>query len=975
MQGFSSKRKTLVRLNKKHHLLSLLSGPKTILNLTHAQQHRYFNTNNHDGINVVPKHGFNLICAVDTKQDNNVTNDDTTTNNNHEFATDVEKLYRILRRFHSRVPKLELALQESGVVLGPGLTERVLNRCGDAGNLGYRFFVWASKQPDYSHSYDVYKAMIKSLSKMRQFGAVWALLEEMRKENHEFISPELFVVLIRRFASTRMVKKAVEVLEEMPKYGCEPDEYVFGCLLDALCKNGSVKDAAKLFEEMRDRFKPTLRHFTSLLYGWCREGKLMEAKYVLVQMREAGFEPDIVVYNNLLSGYAKEGRMADAFDLLKEMRRKGCDPNANSYTVLIQALCGMEKMEEAMRVFVEMGRSGCEADIVTYTALISGFCNTKLGDVGYACEVFAKIPSKELAVWNAMITGCVENRFEDIGIVLFREMHLLGVRHDKYSLASVLSVCYEELMDFGRQVHSLVIKTGFLVRSSVVNSLITMYFNCGKVVDAHTVFEEAERFVYDQITYNVMIDGLVCIGRVEEALVMFKEMLEADLRPTELTFVSLMSSCSDSRMGYQIHAKVIQTGFESCTSVSNATMTMFSSCGDLDATQRTFERMEEKDLVSWNTMISSYGQGNFGESAVLTFMEMQMAGIDPDAFTFGSLLASLEFIETMQMIHTLVLTNGLISNIHISNALVSAYSKHGKLEEAYQIFYGLSSRNLISWNTIISGFLLNGCPVQGLEQFSRLMISELKPNAYTLSIALSISASISSLRHGKQINGYILRHGFFSETSIGNALITMYAKCGVLDWSLRVFNQMMYKDTVSWNALISAYAQHGKGKEAVCCFEAMKDAGSINLDQATFTAVLSACSHAGLVNDGTQIFNSMVKDYRFKPRDDHFSCMVDLLDRAGYLDEAKSVIYSEEIEAHSSVWWTLFSACAAHGNVSLGRMVADFLLETEQNDPSVYVLLSNLYATAGQWEEAASTREVLKKIGVMKQPGCSWIGP
>ncbi|CAN0864970.1 Pentatricopeptide repeat-containing protein At3g49730 [Linum grandiflorum] len=292
-----------------------------------------------------------------------------------EFSRGVEKVYRILRKFHSRVPKLELALQESGVTMHDRLTERVLNRCGDAGNLGYRFFVWASKQPGYRHSYENYKAMVKILSKMRQFGTVWALLEEMRNDNSVLITSEVFIVLMRRFAAARMVKKAIEVLDEMPKYGCEVDDYAFGCLLDALCKNGHVKEAALLFEDMRMRFEPSLRHFTSLLYGWCREGKLMEAKHVLVQIKEAGFYPDIVVYNNLLSGYAIAGKMADAYDLLKEMRRtKGCEPNANSYTILIQGFCKHQKMDDAMRMFVEMERHGCDVDIVTYTTLISGFC-------------------------------------------------------------------------------------------------------------------------------------------------------------------------------------------------------------------------------------------------------------------------------------------------------------------------------------------------------------------------------------------------------------------------------------------------------------------------------------------------------------------------------------------------------------------------------------------------------------------------
>ncbi|GKU98772.1 hypothetical protein SLEP1_g11723 [Rubroshorea leprosula] len=432
--------------------------------------------------------GFGLVCL--DKEDNIADNRDS-----DEFAADVEKVYRILRKFHSRVPKLELALQESGVVMRSGLTERVLNRCGDAGNLGYRFFVWASKQPGYRHSYEVYKGMIKVLSKMRQFGAVWALIEEIRKENPRLISPELFVVLMRRFASARMVKKAIEVLDEMPKYGCEPDEYVFGCLLDALCKNGSVKEAASLFEDMRVRFKPNLRHFTSLLYGWCREGKLMEAKFVLVQMREAGFEPDIVVYNNLLSGYALAGKMADAFDLLKQMKSKGCDPNANSYTIMIQALCKLERMEEAMRVFVEMERSNCEADVVTYTTLISGFC--KWGKINRGYEILDDMIQR----------GHMPNQMTYLHIML---------AHEKKEELEECTELMEEM-----------IKIGCVPDLSIYNVVIRLACKLGEVKEGVRIWKEMEanRLSPGVDTFLIMIHGFIGQGCLVEACEYFKEMV------------------------------------------------------------------------------------------------------------------------------------------------------------------------------------------------------------------------------------------------------------------------------------------------------------------------------------------------------------------------------------------------------------------------------------------------------------------
>ncbi|GLT44251.1 hypothetical protein SLA2020_181600 [Shorea laevis] len=492
MQRFSSR--TLSLLAKHRYHLSSSSYSDTLFNLNHNKQtHNTAGFGREDVRNSnLPssqtRTGFGLVCL--DKEENIADNRDS-----DEFAADVEKVYRILRKFHSRVPKLELALQESGVVMRSGLTERVLNRCGDAGNLGYRFFVWASKQPGYRHSYEVYKGMIKVLSKMRQFGAVWALIEEMRKENPQLISPELFVVLMRRFASARMVKKAIEVLDEMPKYGCEPDEYVFGCLLDALCKNGSVKEAASLFEDMRVRFKPNLRHFTSLLYGWCREGRLMEAKFVLVQMREAGFEPDIVVYNNLLSGYALAGKMADAFDLLKQMKSKGCDPNANSYTIMIQALCKLERMEGAMRVFVEMERSNCEADVVTYTTLISGFC--RWGKINRGYEILDDMIQR----------GHMPNQMTYLHIMLAHEK--------KEEL--------EECMELMEEM----IKIGCVPDPSIYNVVIRLACKLGEVKEGVRIWKEMEAKGLSPgvDTFLIMIHGFIGQGCLVEACEYFKEMV------------------------------------------------------------------------------------------------------------------------------------------------------------------------------------------------------------------------------------------------------------------------------------------------------------------------------------------------------------------------------------------------------------------------------------------------------------------
>jgi len=505
-----------------------------------------------------------------------------------EFAGEIEKIYRILRNHHSRVPKLELALNESGIDLRPGLIIRVLSRCGDAGNLGYRFFLWATKQPGYFHSYEVCKSMVMILSKMRQFGAVWGLIEEMRKTNPELIEPELFVVLMRRFASANMVKKAVEVLDEMPKYGLEPDEYVFGCLLDALCKNGSVKEASKVFEDMREKFPPNLRYFTSLLYGWCREGKLMEAKEVLVQMKEAGLEPDIVVFTNLLSGYAHAGKMADAYDLMNDMRKRGFEPNVNCYTVLIQALCRTEKrMDEAMRVFVEMERYGCEADIVTYTALISGFCKWGMIDKGYSVldDMRKKgVMPSQVTYMQIMVAHEKKEQFEEC-LELIEKMKRRG--------------CHPDLL--------------------IYNVVIRLACKLGEVKEAVRLWNEMEANGLSPgvDTFVIMINGFTSQGFLIEACNHFKEMVSRGIfsAPQYGTLKSLLNNL--------VRDDKLEMAKDVWSCISNKT----SSC--------------ELNVSAWTIWIHAlYAKGHVKEacSYCLDMMEMDLM---PQPNTYAKLMKGL----------------------------------------------------------------------------------------------------------------------------------------------------------------------------------------------------------------------------------------------------------------------------------------------------------------------------------------------
>ncbi|KAL7133607.1 hypothetical protein ABFS83_12G152800 [Erythranthe nasuta] len=706
------------------------------------------------------------------------------------------------------------------------------------------------------------------------------------------------------------------------------------CLLKNLVHSGQFTEALHLFRQSHSSLHLRPDHYTvsTALTACANSHETRVGDQLHAHSIQSGLKRFPHVTNTLLSLYAKS--------------------------------CHLDSVK---RVFDEIK----EPDVYSNTTLLSACM--KLGEVEYARRLFDQMPQRNVAVWNAMITGCTGNGHDEVAFDLFPSMHALGVKADKYTYASVLSLCSLEHIDFGRQVHSLVVKTGFTRRVSVINSLLTMYFNCKSVADAYGVFEEVGFEVGDSITYNAIIAGFVSIDRDEEALFMFKDMQTAGLKPTELTFVSIMGACLFSKFARQVHGQAIKMCFEDCTSVNNAAISMYSNCGDIDSARLVFNRLQEKDIVSWNAIIASYAQENSSHEAMLAYLQMQRNKIEPDEFTIGSLLASSDTVEAVEMIQAVVVKKALISKVEVSNALLSAFCKNGETEQASKVFNGMESRNLISWNSMISGFLLNGSPFCALHQFSTLLVQGWRPNHYTLSLVLSVCASISDLRYGKQVHAYLLRFGYFFRMLLGNSLIALYSKCGDLTWSLRVFENITEKDSISWNSIISAYAQHGEGKEAIRWFEAMQYSSEVKPDKATFTAILSACSRSGLVSEGIRFFDLMVNGYGIDPEGDHFSCIVDLLGRAGFLDIAAGLMKDRGVGIEPSVWWSLLSSCAAHGHLQLGCIAAEFLIETGKDDPAFYVVLSNLYANAGKWEESAKLRELMKKCGVVKQPGSSWI--
>ncbi|CAL8165088.1 unnamed protein product [Prunus armeniaca] len=321
--------------------------------------------------------------------------------------------------------------------------------------------------------------------------------------------------------------------------------------------------------------------------------------------------------------------------------------------------------------------------------------------------------------------------------------------------------------------------------------------------------------------------------------------------------------------------------------------------------------------------------------------------------------------------HCAAIRSGLVANVYIGSSLVSFYGRCNELQNAYRVFEEMPVRNVVSWTAIISGFAQEWQVDACLQLFSEMRHSS-KPNDFTYASILSACTGSGALGHGRSAHCQTIRMGFDLYIHIANALISMYCKCGDVKDALYIFKNLDGKDNVSWNSMIAGYAQHGLASQAIDLFEEMKQQ-CVEPDAITLLGVLSSCRHAGLVQEGRRYFNSMIKEHGIQPELDHYSCVVDLLGRAGLLEEAQCFIEKMPIRPNAIIWGSLLSSCRVHGSVWIGIEASKSRLLLEPECASTHVQLANLYASVGCWDDAARVRKLMKDKGIKTSPGFSWI--
>ncbi|CAN6168957.1 unnamed protein product [Urochloa humidicola] len=667
--------------------------------------------------------------------------------------------------------------------------------------------------------------------------------------------------------------------------------------------------------------------------------------------------------------------------------RRGCHSHSS---------CEAAVSHESLLLRLQSGPMLAEVQRSHAALLVRGYCRSillaaqlvrayaRLGNVGlgHALRVFDGMPRRNSFAWNAVIKGLVDTgRFSE-ALERYWDMVSDGsVAADGFTYPPVLKACAAlGAVEQGRRIRENIeteIARGNAVPNVFVQcGLVDMFAKCGSLGEARSVFESMR--VRDLAAWTAMIGGAVHGGDWPEVMDMFNRMRSEGVSPDSVIFATVVPAygrVKELRTGMALHGCAVRCGVGDDICVFNALVDMYCKCASMDMAASLFWSIDYKDVVSWSTIIAGYSLNGMYGSSVDLFTEMLSSGVKPNSTTLAIILPSLSELKLFRYgkeIHCFSVRNGLDHNEFLVSALIDFYSKQGLIGEAEILFEFTPKKDLVIWNSMVGGYAVNEDSDSALHALRAMQKVGLRLDHVTVVSVLPLCNQHSGLLQGKELHAYAIRHNVSSVCSVSNALINMYCKCGCLEIASKIFLMMTERNTVTYNTLISSLGKHGHDDQAFALFDLMKRDG-IFPDKVTFVALLSCCSHAGLIYKGLRFYNSMLQEYKISPDKEHYSCIVDLYSRSGKLDDAWSFIANLQDVPEIDVLGCLLSACREHNRMDIAELVAERIFEQNPSDPGYHVLLSNMYASAGMWSNVTRIRTMIEERSLKKRTGNSLI--
>ncbi|KAM1624980.1 hypothetical protein FF1_022934 [Malus domestica] len=650
-----------------------------------------------------------------------------------------------------------------------------------------------------------------------------------------------------------------------------------------------------------------------------------------------------VSYNIIISAYSRCGCVGEAWRMFSEMRCYGFELTQYVFGGLLT--CGSLEVYHGVQLHSLVIKNGLfDVDAFAGTSLLSFY--GRHGLLKEAVWAFEDMPCKSLVTWNSMISVLGNHGFADYCVVLFRELVRKNYALSEGSFVGILSSfsCQQDL-GFGEQLHSLAIKNGFKCEVLVVNSIMSMYVKCTDICSAEKVLDEVT--VQDVVSWNTIIGAVAKTERSWKALELFSKMSMDGVLPSEITFVSLINCCNHLEMpcyGESFHGKTIQNAFESNVFVGSALIDFYTKCDNLENAHCCFNEIYAKNVVSWNALIWGYSN-IYSPASIFLMQEMLHLGYRPTEFTFSAVLKSSLALEAQQF-HCLIIRMGFQENKYVLDSLITSYAKNGLIshllvfltasadgllsavpcyvipgicngtkqyDDTPKLPTVLEKLDLVSWNCVIGACARSDYYKEAFELYKWMQWYQVLPDNYTFVSVLSVCAKLCNFSLGSSLHCYIIKTNFnCCDTFVCNKLIDMYGKCGSIGSSVKIFEEMEDKNLFTWTALISALGLNGHALEAIKRFREMILFG-LKPDVVTFSTMLTACRHGGLVTDGIKLFGQMKMDYGVEPEMDHYHCVVDLLAKSGHVREAEKVISEMPFPPNVVIWRSFFEGCKSYG--------------------------------------------------------------
>ncbi|XP_071712010.1 putative pentatricopeptide repeat-containing protein At3g11460, mitochondrial [Rutidosis leptorrhynchoides] len=766
----------------------------------------------------------------------------------------------------------------------------------------------------------------------------------------------------------------LDTYTRMESLGILPDTATLPLVLKACARLQAIEKGKKLHDDVVSNtgMVHDVRVGTALVDFYSKCGLLENALNVFDKMPER----DVVSWNAMISGCVGCCEYQLALDLFSYMQNWNLKANAVTVVEMLKVCAELLDLRLGKVIHGYCLRHGLfNSNDYVDSSLIGFYLKF---DLSTAYLVFETLTSRNTIIWNTMITGFVNNKDYMKALKIFVSMVDNGIQCDSVTMLVVIQACAEfGSLELGMQVHQLVIKLGYS-NMHTTNALLNMYTKFADLRSCYELFNSIPS--RDAALWNSILSCSIESGFVDDSLYLLTEMQLDGVQINERTVVILLGLCvqiSDGLVnGKSLHAYAFKIGEERNSHIENCLVNMYSMFNHIEDATRIFIKIKEVNVISYNVFVSGLVYNKLNVQACEIFVQMLDLEMKPNSQTITLIISAIDSRELLNIgrsIHGYVTKCGVHVDASLNSALTEMYMDCDDEESGMTLFENYPDKDLISWNSLMSCYIKNNQEYKALI-FFHYMISWMKPNFVTIINVLSLYSHLSNLPQGRCIHAYTLRRftSLDRDLSLANAFITMYARCGSLEYGEKVFNNLREKDIVSWNAMIAGYGVHGRGDIAMLTFEKMVNKG-IKPNRVSFVSALSACSHSGMIDKGVHLFHSMVQDFFITPELVHYACLVDLLARAGFLNEAKSVIDTMPMAPDASIWRALIGACRIYNDTAMAKSSFEKLIELEPTNAGNYVLLSNIYAAAGIWSEVKDLRLIIEKRNLKKPAGRSWI--